>query len=117
MRVQQAAGNYLISEQLIDTVRGDVSNRLEKARSDGKDADTLRLEAMIRVLDSRYIPLACPDAVFVAGDAAEAAYKGRSEAAWRLDFERGPVGDRPDPENLDMAVRLLKAADMWPWQV
>ena len=70
---------------------------------------------MRAVVDTKLIPFACPDAVTIAGDAARAAYEGLHEPDWYAAVY-ARHGSRPDGHNqLNLAVRLLKSAHLWPW--
>jgi hypothetical protein len=105
------------TEQMIEGMRRDVRKHLLAARREGDRVRVRRLEAMKRVIDNRLIPLACPDAVTIAGDTAVAAHHGQSELDWRRSAQEEANHHGRNTLDMDVAVRILKAADMWPWPV
>jgi hypothetical protein len=94
-------------------------SRLQARRADAETAGNARaaarLSAMEAVVRTGFIPLACPDAVLVAGDAADALVCGRTEDEWYAEQHASRSGVRGGPRNLDAAIRILKSAGLWPW--
>jgi len=101
--------------ELLDELSGRIRVRREEAERLGDEDDVVRLRAMEAVLDTKLIPIACPDAVVIAGEAARAAHQGESEPEWYAEayVQRGPSPD--DLTQLNTAVRLLRSAGLWPW--
>jgi len=86
-----------------------------KAQQEGDVASVVRYDAMQAVLRTKLVPLVCPDAVTLAGEAAMAACQGREEGEWlqRVCRERDRSGE--DRVALFKSVRLLKTVGIWPW--
>ena len=92
-----------------------LQRRRRRAAAAGDGAEVARLSAMESAVRNELVPAVCPDAVSVAGEAARAAHLGLSEKEWR----DGPSGARVragrGKDELDRAIRLLKAVELWPW--
>jgi hypothetical protein len=71
---------------------------------------------MEAVLATGFLPFACPDAIAIAGDAAAAAASGLTEPEWYAKAITACNADARERTRLEMAVRLLRAADFWPWR-
>ena len=101
----------------LDDLSARIQARLRTAEQMGYGESVTRLRAMQAVVATRVLPLACPDTFTVAAEVALAACEGHSEADWYAQA----VADRPETASeragLDTAVRLLKAAGLWPWDV
>jgi len=107
-----------------DTDRGvfkEFSARLRerclRAQRDGDEASVARYDAMQAVLGTKLVPLVCPDAVTLAGEAARAACEGREEGEWLQAVCRERDRSGEDRVALFKAVRLLKTVGIWPWAV
>ncbi|KPK64996.1 MAG: hypothetical protein AMK73_04280 [Planctomycetes bacterium SM23_32] len=101
--------------RVLDDLSDRVRTRREMAETSGDQAEAVRLRAMESVLHARPLALACPDAVVVAGDAALAAHDGQSEPEWYASAYARRRGIPCEQTQLNVAVRLLKSADLWPW--
>ncbi|MFO7958951.1 MAG: hypothetical protein R6X33_17845 [Candidatus Brocadiia bacterium] len=88
--------------------------RRDAALAAGDSAGAEEWNASLRVINTKIIPLACAATVWVAGRASRAAYEGRNEQEWYRAVSSG-LGER-ERDELDMAVVLLRAADLWPWE-
>ncbi|MCK4374564.1 MAG: hypothetical protein KAX19_04515, partial [Candidatus Brocadiae bacterium] len=58
---------------ILDELAARIQSRCEEADRTGDQVGAARWRAMAAVVETKLIPLACPDAVTVAGDAARAA--------------------------------------------
>lgn len=98
----------------------DLAARMRARRSEaeraGDAAAVARLSAMEAVLDTKLIALACPDAVVIAGDAARAAHEGLGEPEWYAAAFAQRSQSQEGRTELNTAVRLLRSANLWPWQ-
>lgn len=88
--------------------------RRDAALAAGDKAGAEQWNASLRVVNTKIIPLACAATVWVAGRATRAAFEGRKELEWYRGVSSG-LGER-ERDELDMAVVLLRAADLWPWR-
>jgi hypothetical protein len=84
------------------------------AAREGDQRTVCRLRTLRNVIDTKYIPVACPGAVAVAGEAALAAYDGVSEAAWYTQA-LSKADSSHARETLTEAIHLLRRAALWPW--
>jgi hypothetical protein len=100
---------------VIQEVRARIRARRLDAERVGDQPGVSRFRAMEAVLATGFIPLACPEAISIAGDAAVAAASGLTEPEWYPRAVAGCNGDTAERTRLDMAVRLLRGADLWPW--
>ena len=89
--------------------------RWVKAQQEGDLASVVRYDAMQAVLRTKLVPLVCPDAVTLAGDAARAACEGREEGEWLQGVCKERDHSGQDRVALFKAVRLLKTVGIWPW--
>jgi len=90
--------------------------RRRAALAAGDGAAVARCDAVRAVLRTKLVPLICPEALKLAGDAAQAAYEGLAEQEWVR-----AAGDRYERTGLDQssfhrAVWLLKTVGVWPWE-
>ena len=100
---------------VLDELGTKIHARCRQAESVGDVPAVARLRAMRAVVDPKLSPFACPDAVTIAGDAARAAYEGLHEPDWYAAVY-ARQGSQPNGHNqLNLAVRLLKSANLWPW--
>ncbi|MHC4788641.1 MAG: hypothetical protein ACYS8K_05475 [Planctomycetota bacterium] len=103
--------------QLLEELAVRIKARREEAERAGDEEESVGLRAMEAVVDTRLIPLACPDAVVIAGEAARAARQGQSEPEWYAGAS-ALRGEHPeDRTELNKAVRLLRSAQIWPWEI
>ncbi|MHC5034036.1 MAG: hypothetical protein ACYTFZ_03265 [Planctomycetota bacterium] len=108
---ERADGALRILEELSARIR----HRREQAERSGDEGGVIRLRAMEAVVETRLIPLACPDAVVIAGEAARAAYDGQGEPEWYAQESARRSRSAEQQAQLNTAVRLLRSADIWPW--
>ena len=112
-------GGRPVSQQppwaVLDELSTEIQLRRREAERAGDRAGAVRLGAMAAVMATKLIPIACPDAVTVAGDAALAAHEGRAEPDW-FAAAYGRQGVSPEGRTqLNLAIRLLRSAGLWPW--
>jgi hypothetical protein len=90
--------------------------RRRRAERVGDSASVARYDAMQAVLRTKLVPLLCPDALTLAGEAARAAFEGAEEGTWlqRMCRERDRSGG--NLVALYKAVRLLRTVGIWPWR-
>lgn len=93
-----------------------VEARRRVAEASGNDRAAARLSAMSAALRTEFVPLACPEAVTLVGDATDAMLLGRSEDEWYAGECARRLEMRCDPRRLAAAVRLLRSAGLWPWR-
>lgn len=86
-----------------------------RAQAEGDLASVVRYDAMQAVLRTKLVPLVCPDAVTLAGEAARAACEGLQEGEWLQGVCRERDRSGGDRVALFKAVRLLKTVGIWPW--
>ena len=96
-------------------VRARVRIRRLEAERAGDERGVSRFRAMEAVLATGFIPLACPEAVGIAGGAAAAAASGLTEPEWFVGAVAACGDDVDGRTALGMAVSLLKGAGLWPW--
>jgi hypothetical protein len=101
--------------QALDTLSARIEVSRRRAETTGDDGEVVRLRAMEEVIKSRLVALVCPDAVFVAGEAALAAYEGQAEPEWYAQAYARRATAPEQRAELNTAVRLLKSARLWPW--
>ncbi len=92
-----------------------VEERREAAKRHGDEAQAAELEAMAEVLRTRYIPLACPDALIVVREAARAAHGGVLEADWYRQAHDARAEQEDGVRRLNEAIRILRRGGLWPW--
>jgi hypothetical protein len=90
--------------------------RRQRARREGDEGSAARYEAMLAVLNTKLVPLVCPEAVTLAGQAAKAACEGRQEGEWLQGLCRDRDRSGGDRVALFKAVRVLKTVGLWPWR-
>ena len=90
--------------------------RRSRAQQEGDAPAVARYDAMQAVLRTRLVPLVCPEALTLAGDAAKAACEGLREAQWLQLM--GKQYDRASQSRVSLykAVRLLRTVGIWPWR-
>ena len=91
--------------------------RRRRAEKAGDVPSVARYDAMQAVLRTKLVPLVCPDALTLAGEAAKAACEGREEGQWLQLVCRERDRSGGDRVALFKAVRLLKTVGIWPWSV
>ncbi|MFO8006923.1 MAG: hypothetical protein R6V05_04215 [Candidatus Brocadiia bacterium] len=94
-----------------------VEQRRQAAQRNGDEAQAAELQAVVEVLRTRYIPLACPDALVVARQATRAAHEGIGEAEWYRQAHDARAQRADDLRRLNEAVRILRRGGLWPWDV
>lgn len=109
---EQGRAPWRVLDELASRIRG----RREEAERAADAAVVVRLRAMEAVLNTKLIALACPDAVVIAGDAARAAHDGLGEPEWYAGAFAQRSQSLERRTELNTAVRLLRSADLWPWQ-
>jgi hypothetical protein len=87
----------------------------QRAREAGDAAAVARYDAMEAVLRTKLVPLVCPEALPLAGEAARAACQGLKEGEW-LQLKCKEC-DRLGESRVSLykAIRLLRAVSIWPW--
>lgn len=112
-----AADGGNMNNGVFDEFAARLRERRARAEEDGDQASVARYDAMEAVLGTKLVPLVCPDAVTLAGDAARAACEGREEGEWFQSVCRERERSGADRVALFKAVRLLKTVGIWPWAV
>jgi len=112
MSEETGSAPWDVLDELLVRIRA----RRGEAEQAGDEGSATRLRAMEAVVQTKLIAVACPDAVVIAGDAARAAYEGQSEPEWyaAAHAQRGQSLERC--AELNTAVRLLRSANLWPWE-
>lgn len=101
-------------------VFGQFAARLRERRSRAEqtgDAPAMaRYDAMQAVLKTKLVPLVCPEALTMAGEAAKAACEGLEEGQW-LQLKCREC-DRLGESRIALykAIRLLRTVGIWPWE-
>lgn len=101
---------------ILDELAAKIQSRCEEADRTGDQVGAARWRAMAAVVATKLIPLACPDAVTVAGDAARAACEGQAEPDWYAATYSQHGWSHDGRAQLNLAIRLLRSADLWPWK-
>jgi hypothetical protein len=104
-----------ISEGVFREFAAKLREQRLKAQEEDDAASVARYDAMQAVLRTKLVPLVCPDAVTLAGEAARAACEGRAEGEWLQSVCRERDKSGEDRVALFKAVRLLKTVGIWPW--
>jgi hypothetical protein len=93
-----------------------LSERRARAERAGDAPAIARYDAMQAVLKTKLVPLVCPEALTMAGEAARAACDGLEEGQWlRIKCKEC---DRLGESRIALykAIRLLKTVGIWPWE-
>ena len=87
-----------------------------RAEDEGDAAAVARYDAMQAVLRTKLVPLVCPEALTLAGEAAKAACQGLKEGEW-LQIKCKEC-DRLGESRVALykAIRLLRTVSIWPWE-
>lgn len=98
-------------EQFQERVRAE----LDHARLQENLSRIAELQAMLFVLETWALPVACPFTVMMAGRAAVASLHGEGESECCAEAYRR-YGHFPEGRlEVSTAIRLLKVAGLWPW--